>query len=94
MSIATALTDLSGRIQDAYTALSAKGATMPSVKNSANLSATIDTLGSGGTDYLALLLNNTSLDPLSSYESNEVTSIRTYSFYLSQFLRNISLPNA
>lgn len=48
MSIATALTDLSGRIQDAYTALAAKGATMPATRNSYNLSSTIDTVPTGG----------------------------------------------
>lgn len=44
MSVATAIENLSGRIQDAYTALSAKGATMPAAKNSYNLSATVDTI--------------------------------------------------
>ena len=44
MSVATAIENLSGRIQDAYTALSAKGATMPADKNSYNLSSTIDTV--------------------------------------------------
>lgn len=44
MSVATAIENLSGRIQDAYTALSAKGATMPATKNSYNLSATVDTI--------------------------------------------------
>lgn len=44
MSIATAITDLSGRIQDAYTALSAKGATMPATKDSYHLSATVDSI--------------------------------------------------
>lgn len=48
MSVATALTDLSGRIQDAYTALAAKGATIPASRNSYNLSATIDTVPTGG----------------------------------------------
>jgi len=48
MSIATAITDLSGRIQDAYTALAAKGATMPATRNSYNLSSTIDTVPTGG----------------------------------------------
>lgn len=44
MSVATAIENLSARIQDAYVALSAKGATMPTMKNTANLSATIDTI--------------------------------------------------
>ena len=47
MSIATAINDLSGRIQDAYEALSAKGATMPEKKDTWHLSATIDTMPTG-----------------------------------------------
>ena len=48
MSVATAIADLSGRIQDAYTALEGKGATIPEERTSYNLSATIDTIPSGG----------------------------------------------
>lgn len=50
MSIATAINDLSGRIQDAYTALEAKGATMPVEKDTWHLSTTIDTIPAGGGD--------------------------------------------
>ena len=50
MSIATAINDLSSRINDAYTALENKGAVMPSEKTSHNLSACIDTIPSGGGD--------------------------------------------
>lgn len=50
MSIATALNDLSGRINDAYTALENKGAVMPSEKTTHNLSACIDTIPTGGGD--------------------------------------------
>lgn len=48
MSIATAITDLSGRIQGAYAALESKGATMPGTKDTWHLSATIDTIPAGG----------------------------------------------
>ena len=44
MSVASAIENLSARIQDAYSALSAKGATMPETKNSYNLSSTINTV--------------------------------------------------
>lgn len=44
MSIATAITDLSGRIQNAYDALEAKGAIMPATKNTTNLSACINSI--------------------------------------------------
>lgn len=47
MSVATAITALSGRIQDAYTACEAKGATMPATRNTTNLPATIDSIQGG-----------------------------------------------
>ena len=70
MSVATALTDLSGRIQDAYTALAAKGATMPATRNSYNLSSTIDTVPSGGGAQgytLTIWGDDNSSEPWSSY---------------------------
>lgn len=70
MSVATALTDLSGRIQDAYTALAAKGATMPATRNSYNLSSTIDTVPSGGGAQgytLTIWGDSNSSSPWSSY---------------------------
>ena len=48
MSIAEELTALSGRIQTAYNACEAKGATMPASKTTYNLSACIDSIPSGG----------------------------------------------
>ncbi len=48
MSIATAITDLQGRIEDAYDACEAKGATIPATKNTTNLPATIASIPSGG----------------------------------------------
>lgn len=58
MSITTALNDLSGRINDAYTALENKGAVMPTTKTTHNLSACIDTIPSGGgVDTLEAYIN-------------------------------------
>ena len=53
MSIATAITNLQGKIANAYTAIQEKGGTLPQVQNAANLSATIEAipLGGGGPDY-------------------------------------------
>ena len=48
MSIATAITDLQGRIEDAYDALELKGATIPATKNTYNLPTTIGTISTGG----------------------------------------------
>lgn len=50
MSIATAITALQGRVEDAYTALQAKGATIPATKNTYNLPTTIGTITSGGSE--------------------------------------------
>lgn len=60
MSIATAITDLSGRIQGAYSALENKGAVMPLVRDTYHLSASIDSIPAGsatkyGVDINALL---------------------------------------
>lgn len=60
MSIATAITDLSGRIQGAYSALENKGATMPATRDTYHLSAAIDSIPAGsatkyGVDINALL---------------------------------------
>lgn len=48
MSIASEITRISGNIADAYTSLSAKGATMPASQNSTNLADTIDSIQTGG----------------------------------------------
>ena len=48
MSIATAINDLSTRIQSAYDACEAKGATMPASKTTWNLSSTIESIPTGG----------------------------------------------
>lgn len=48
MSIASEIERISGNIADAYTALDAKGATLPESQNSANLADTIDSVPTGG----------------------------------------------
>ena len=48
MSIATAITNLQGKIANAYTAIENKGGTLPATQNAENLSATIDAIPSGG----------------------------------------------
>ena len=44
MSIATAITNLQGKIANAYTAIENKGGTLPATRNAQNLSATIDAI--------------------------------------------------
>lgn len=48
MSIASEITRISENIANAYTSLSAKGATIPQAQNSDNLADTIDSVPSGG----------------------------------------------
>ena len=48
MSIATAITAAQGRVADAYTAVSAKGGTLPATQNLANLPTAINSITSGG----------------------------------------------
>ena len=54
MSIASEITRIKTNIDNAYTALEAKGATIPETKNSANLADTVATVTGGGgeTNYL------------------------------------------
>lgn len=47
MSIATAITNLQGKIANAYTAIENKGGTLPATQNAENLSATIDAIPAG-----------------------------------------------
>lgn len=47
MSIATAITNLQGKIANAYTAIENKGGTLPATQNAENLSATIDAIPGG-----------------------------------------------
>ena len=54
------------------------------------MAAAITNLPSGGTDYLAERLNGT----LTSYSSNDVTSVAQYAFYQCASLLSISLQNA
>lgn len=54
MSIASQITRINNNISNAYSACSAKGATMPPAQNSANLANCISSISGGGsvTDYL------------------------------------------
>lgn len=49
MTIASEITRIQNNIAGAYTALSAKGATMPATQNSANLATTVASVPAGGT---------------------------------------------
>lgn len=93
MSISTAIIELSARIQDAYTALSSKGASIPNVKNSYNLSSTIDTIQIDDGN-LAYFIDGTLSSGLTLYNEN-VQVIRYYGLaYLWDTYEEINLPNA
>lgn len=51
MSIATAITNLQGKIANAYTAIENKGGTLPATQNAENLSATIDAIPGGSAKW-------------------------------------------
>lgn len=49
MSVQSEITRINGNIANAYTAVSGKGGTLPTARNSSNLSAAIQSIPSGGT---------------------------------------------
>lgn len=72
MSIASQITRINNNIANAYTACSAKGATMPSTQNSANLANCISSISGGGggsvTDYLKQSLISMSTGVTTEYD--------------------------
>lgn len=106
MSIATAIDDLKDRIEDAYDALEAKGATIPATKNTYNLPNTIDTISGGGSKYgvpidglLGDVDQNGVLEAPSETFSFASNAIRTLDQYALQYkfngsnITSLSLPN-
>lgn len=73
MSVATAITALSARIQDAYAACESRGATMPVTRDTANLSATIDSIPSGGGGGPNLVAVNNNISPGAGMFSDYIT---------------------
>ena len=106
MSIASEITRIKTNIDNAYTALEAKGATIPSDKNSANLASTVNTISGGGssgeTNYLGRIVTEDGV--LQFPEANfsfplpsNITSIGTnglyYAFYDCTSLTSVNLSN-
>ena len=93
MSISTAIIELSSRIQNAYVALSAKGASIPNVKNSYNLSSTIDSIQIDDGNLACFIDGNLSTG-LTLY-NEDVQVIRYYGLaYLWNTYEEVNLPNA
>lgn len=108
MSVATAITALQGRVEDAYDALEAKGATMPASRTSYNLSSTIGTIPSGGgsvygissiTQLVGENVNGT-LTPSQTPFALDMTGIKVIpnngldsKFYYNKGLTSVSFPD-
>lgn len=58
MTIASEITRIQNNIADTYTALSAKGATMPATQNSANLAATVESVSTGASEIVTATNNS------------------------------------
>lgn len=85
MSIASEITRINNNIAATYTALSAKGATLPATENSANLASTVATVPSGGSVDPSRLLfevnNGVASKPSVTFNANSfagITSVGTY----------------
>ena len=70
MSIADQITRIRGNISNAYDACNEKGATLPAVRNSANLAATITSIKAGGTGTIDITTNG--MHDVSNYASANV----------------------
>lgn len=70
MSIATAIQAAQQKVADAYTAASAKGATMPATQNLSNLATTIGSISGGGSSKKYNLLDRVSDD-----SNNEIGTV-------------------
>ncbi len=77
MSIASEIDALKNRVKSAYDALQAKGATMPSTKNTANMPSTINSIQTGGAVTLRSS-NNIGESSSSIYAPNVVNHHSTY----------------
>ena len=104
MTIASEITRIKTNIDNAYTALEAKGATIPDEKNSANLASTVNTItgGSGETNYLGRIVTEDGVlqYPTESFSfslPDNVTSIGDnglqYAFYVCTNLTSNGLNN-
>lgn len=107
MSIATAITNLQGKIANAYTAIQEKGGTLPQVQNAANLSATIADIPSGGAgskwgmtpDEVLYSINET-LRPFGNVSGDvnfsgisAIADYRLYGAFENSNIKSLSFPN-
>ena len=88
MSIASAIATKQQQVADAYTAVSAKGGTLPATQNLTNLATAIGTISGGGSDTIpnyqivsGTLSRKTDTYNLSGTEFSSVTSIGNFGLY-------------
>lgn len=86
MSIATAIQAAQQKVADAYTAASAKGATMPATQNLSNLATTISTISGGSVDTTgwiprAIDANGKLVNSDTMIDLTGVTDVDTYCLY-------------
>lgn len=99
MSIESEITRINNNIAATYTALSAKGATMPETENSANLASTVATVPSGGDPAnKAFGVDNGVLSAPKNITFSEntfadVTSISNYGLYYKYYCRAENASN-
>ena len=107
MTIASEITRIKTNIENAYTALEAKGATIPDEKNSANLASTVNTITGGGgssgeTNYLGRIVTEDGVlqfpeESFSFSLPSNATSIGSYglqyAFYRCTSLTSTGLEN-
>lgn len=81
MSISSEITRINGNIASAYTAVSGKGGTLPTARNSANLPAAIESIPSGGgvtVEPLSVTANGTYNAPTGKAYSPVTVAIPIY----------------
>lgn len=104
MSIASEIIRIKNNIESAYSAAQAKGATMPTSKNSENLANTINSIECGSSDtsiqYIPREIDETNTLRCPPKPYNHIISCADvgdsalyYAFYKSTFISSISFPN-
>lgn len=88
MSVQGEIDRIKGNIADAYAKIAEKGGSVPSQPSSANLAAAVESIPTGGEDLLAARFSNS----ITSYSSQQVTSVSQYGFSYQTNLISVSLP--
>ena len=93
MSIATTLQSIRTNLAAAWTALTAKGATIPQDKNIENLATAITSIPSGGTNKLPAVVDK-SVTTITASDLDGATAIGEYMFSKCSSLTSITIPDS